>query len=160
MCLTTKPSRSEKKKDFIDKIIIEKKYGVAYRVGYKILNRTYSHRLAPPIQTNGSSLKLNRWIHRDETSFLRSGEQLWFDIGKYPYESGYHIYIDEDEAKRMLHKYYRRKCACPTLRKVYFKEVTAYGYERRTGGVFCDEFINRIVVARQIFIPSLKNPKP
>jgi hypothetical protein len=158
MCLTLRPDRYEKKRDFIDKIVIEKTYGVAYKVGYKILDRT-SHRLTAPIQKNGHFLKLNRWIHRNETSTDNSGERLWYDLAETSYESGYHIYIDKDEAKKMLTSYYKIRCGSPTVRKVYFKEVTAYGYERRALSCYGDA-VSKIVVARQMFIPSLRNPKP
>jgi len=74
--------------------------------------------------------RTERWLTDTNIKILHTVFQ------QQPYQTGYHIYLKESDAKK------RSK----DPRKVYYKNPTSWGYQDR-----CP-----IVVARKLFIPSLR----
>jgi len=150
MCLDRKPTRDQIIRDFKKKIQVEK----GSYVGYKIFQK-YNKMFYSPIMGSGP-YKLNEWIIDNNKATVDYTET------DSEYRCGFHVFIDEKEAKRVLGCYKELnnggmpgRC---TLRKVFFNKIIAYGYENIVHLVSGNDKLPdvRTIVTREMFIPKMR----
>lgn len=110
-----------------------------YNIGWKVF-KSYDSELHPIYKGYNNIFPINQWINEKD---FRPGYYYYknndYIDGPNTYRTGFHIYLDKKNAIKKL------ESGCgEVIKKVYFKNVVAKGYEYKS----------KIVVAKEMMIPK------